>query len=326
LYVTGQDYCQSRANMMVMKFSAAGATVWREEYGITGELIEGRDIAVMPGGETYVAGVRTDVGSQAWALLVKYDSAGGFSWSQTIGGGYDCYGQAVAADASGNAYIVCDKRITVSTMEYEIRKYGPDGTLAWSRTVQAYHAPQDLVVGFDGNLYYCANWTTASYDEGYQVTKMDPSGNVLWTLRGKKSVAGKDDNVGRIAADRSGNVYLTGSTDDGKSVLVAKISIERVSPGEGDVSVASNLLDLSAGYGEVVFYIKGNAGKEVVARFYALTGKYMGDVKVVLGADGQGTARYSLEGVDGRKPGPGTYVAVFSGGGVKAKKAFVVKR
>jgi len=69
----------------------------------------------------------------------------------------------VACDADGNSYWAC---------AYEVRKYGPDGVLAWAYTT--YTVPvASVCVDADGNVY--------SGDHNGTVKKLSSAGSLVWT-------------------------------------------------------------------------------------------------------------------------------------------------
>jgi alpha-tubulin suppressor-like RCC1 family protein len=135
-------------------------------------------------------------------------------------------------NSMGNAYtsaFVTKLNSTATALVYSTYLAGPDQS--GFTTSQAYNIPQDLAVDSLGNAY--AVGYTSSYDfplhnqvkgtcqtactwDGY-VAKFDPSGaNIYSTYFGGSTFMGNGDYGGQIfgvAADLTGNAYITGGTD-----------------------------------------------------------------------------------------------------------------
>ncbi|HEU4887081.1 MAG TPA: hypothetical protein VFV49_04280, partial [Thermoanaerobaculia bacterium] len=134
----------------------------------------------------------------------------------------------VAADAAGNIYVA-------DTGNHTIRKITPAGvvtTLAglagFSGSTNAtgsaarFTGPSSLAVGSDGNLYVC--------DQGNHTIRKVTMAGVVTTLAGSPGQEGGDDGTGTdarfrypigIAADGSGNLYVTSSGSTVRRVTLA---------------------------------------------------------------------------------------------------------
>jgi len=189
-----------------------------------------------------------------------------------------------------------------------VAKFNRDGRALWTRQfgTPGMDSPAGLAVDAQGNIYVAATvWGALDRDPSQgnsdaAVIKLSPAGEQVWV----RQIGGAgEDNAGDIALDRSGNIYLTGSTwgnlygenggsdgDEAWDVFLAKLSPEgRVTWGKqvsrrsqefahslavdenGDVYVAgsttgvmsSNPSETSRG-GHDVFVLKYNANGDLV--------------------------------------------------------------
>lgn len=178
-----QTTLKGTGNAFVIKFDGSGNRKWATYYGGSGgDGAEG--VAVTSSGDIFLTGSTssTDFPTTAGAFqatnnapnnncfLVKFDANGNQKWSTYYGGpnGADAY--AVAADVSGNVFMVgntWDKNFPVSAAAYQTT-YGGKG--------------DPFIVKFDGSggrkwaTYYGGN-----DNELVQSVTTDGSGNVLFT-------------------------------------------------------------------------------------------------------------------------------------------------
>jgi Secretion system C-terminal sorting domain/Beta-propeller repeat len=156
------------------------------------------------GGTTYTAAAFSDM------FFSKYNSAGQHQWSiQLSGTGTNTMiANGVATDASGNIFITgfFSYNVTIGSNTYFnaggngdsfIAKYGPTGTLLWSKVITG--AGNEFVSGIKtlGNdIYICGSYSQAfthntvslsapagGYDDAF-IMKLDAQGNGVWGLKG----------------------------------------------------------------------------------------------------------------------------------------------
>ncbi|TRZ70083.1 MAG: T9SS C-terminal target domain-containing protein [Bacteroidetes bacterium] len=174
--------------------------------------------------------------------IVKYDASGNVLWAKSAGGSNNDCGYGIATDGSGNVYVLGDftsSSITFGTIKLTnaasgktdmfIVKYDPSGNVVWAKRAGTIHNSgmalshpgHQIVTDGSGNVYVDGSFDTPSVTFGtttltnagtagsdmFLVRYNANDGSVVWA----KSAGGSGNDVGQgIAADGSGNVYVTG--------------------------------------------------------------------------------------------------------------------
>ncbi|MEH2161178.1 MAG: SBBP repeat-containing protein [Nostoc sp.] len=154
-------------------------------------------------------------------------------WAKQLGGTEFDVGWGIAADASGNTYVMGDFSDTVTFGSTSltsgagndsfITKLDSSGNVLWAQKLggSSYRTSSGITVDNSGNTYATGffsntaafgNITLTSAGEGDAfITKLDSSGNVLWA----QQLGGTSFDLALgIAVDSSGNSYVTGSFSD----------------------------------------------------------------------------------------------------------------
>jgi hypothetical protein len=177
-------------------------------------------------------------------LLLSNAQTPGLQWAKKIGGTADEFGFSIARDQAGNIYTTGFFRetvdfnpgagtynLTASPAAYPdifISKLDPLGNFLWAKRIggNKVDVGEAIVIDSSGNVYtagfFCG---TVDFDPGagvYNLTssvggtgnnvfisKLDASGNFLWT-RDFGSTTASLDEAYAIATDDEGNVYTTG--------------------------------------------------------------------------------------------------------------------
>lgn len=112
IHLAGGSNCEGLYSPLVATYTTDGDSLWmdRELYEGQTTMEEARDIAVGPGGETYVAG-NHQVAPDNVIGVIKYDADGNVSWKKTYGlTGYMTV-HDMMVDTSGNLYISGTARV-----------------------------------------------------------------------------------------------------------------------------------------------------------------------------------------------------------------------
>jgi len=176
-------------DMFVAKFDSSGALLWAKQAGGVNSSAEGFGLAVDGSGNSHVTGYfdgtatfgpgqNLKAAGNYDLFVAKYNSSGALQWAKRAGGvGSSTDAYSIAVDGSGNSYVTGSFDATAT--------FGPNEINETSLTA----------VGV--------------YDTF--VAKYNSSGALQWAKRAG-GVGSAADGFG-IAADSSGNSYVTGSFD-----------------------------------------------------------------------------------------------------------------
>jgi len=226
VYVTGYSYGDgTRYDYATIKYDPDGIEQWVKRYNGPGN---GNDlvfaIAVDNMGNVYVAGESYNNESRLDYTTIKYDENGRRRWVATYNGpgNYNDSAKAIALDAFRNVYVTGYSYGGAETCEdYATIKYSSSGRQIW---VARYAGPSGppysrydtavaVAVDESGGIYvtgYSGGGST-SYD--YATIKYDSDGVEQWEAR-YNGLSDKNDYATAIALDSSGDVYVTGYTDN----------------------------------------------------------------------------------------------------------------
>jgi outer membrane protein assembly factor BamB len=235
---------------------------WVRNYGTAGNNAGFDAVASDSSGNTYAAGhmrgatlaiggtTLTRIGTRD-AVVAKFDSTGSVIWAKNLGGaGASVFAFAVAVDGSGNVYVAgrLNQDLTtpsltrIGSTDAFVIKLDSSGTTVWARnyggsgaTAEAY----GLAVDSSGNvvavgILQTGNLTTPSLTligsrDAFAI-KLDSSGSVVWAQNFGGAGAAFDAKA--VAADASGNVYLTGGIVAGN---LTSPTLSRVGTGDAVV-------------------------------------------------------------------------------------------
>jgi hypothetical protein len=172
--------------------------------------------------------------------LSKFDSAGDFQWARTWGGALDEYVRGVAADDSGNSYVVgwfayaadfdpgpgVDEHEPVGQYDCFLSAFDPNGDFRWADTWGGSGSDFAAAVAVDstGNVHVTGWYTyTADFDPGPDVdehvsagsddafiSKFTSAGEFIWARTWGSSYQYATDRGSSVATDLSGNAYVCG--------------------------------------------------------------------------------------------------------------------
>ncbi len=182
------------------------------------------------GGDPHTSNGSSDV------FLSNFDSSGNFEWARTWGGSDGDGGCGVAVDGSGHVYLTGmfsgtvdfdpdggDPHISNGGRDVFLSKFDSSGNYKWARTwggSDSHDEGPGVAIDGSGSVYVTGEfWGTVDFDPGggdphtsngssdVFLSKFDSSGNFEWA----RTWGGYDGDGGYgVAADGSGNVYVTG--------------------------------------------------------------------------------------------------------------------
>ena len=157
--------------------------------------------------------------------MLNYNSSGTKQWTKQLGTEEYDEARGVAADSSGNVYVVGGTKGRLNGISNSGRtdafmiKYNSSGTRQWTKQLgsASTDAANGVATDSSGNVYV-AGVTYGGLDGNSKgnsdlfVVKYNSSGTKEWT---KQLGTEEYDEARGVATDSSGNVYLTGGTKGG---------------------------------------------------------------------------------------------------------------
>jgi hypothetical protein len=238
------------ADIFVAKLDSTGATLTYSTYLGGNDYDSGSAIAVDLSGNVYITGATSSsnfptqstvfqqtYGGKGDAFVVKLDAAGSLAYASFLGGSEPDYGQGIAVDRAGNAYVTGSTGSTDfptasafqggndGSYDAFVAKVNNSGSaLIFSTYLGGGSADsgQGITLDSSGNAYvvgytYSSNFPTVnplqdvnvgSADAFVAKLKSDGSGLLYATYLGGSDL----DRGTAIALDATGNIYLTGDT------------------------------------------------------------------------------------------------------------------
>ena len=217
VYVTGGSLgnVTSYLEYATVKYNSAGVQLWVGRYSSTSNFgAVAKSIALDDQGNVYVTGFSYASGSDYDFATVKYNPVGAQQWAVRYNGtgNYTDYANSIAVDGTGNVYITGESSASgLGSADYTTIKYNSSGIQQWiSRLSEG--SGQSIAVNDSGNVYVTG---TFYGDTGnvldYGTIKYNSNGEQLWfaSYNGPGNIG---DYGKSLALDKSGNVYVTGSS------------------------------------------------------------------------------------------------------------------
>jgi hypothetical protein len=235
-------------DIFIVKYDAGGNVIWAKKAGGTGvDFIY--SISADASGNVYMVGcfsgysitfnfttISNNLGDFD-VFIVKYNAAGNVLWVKRAGDYDRDIGRSITTDASGNLYItghfnshtISFGSTTLTNTGFYgdifIVKLNAAGNVLWAKSVSGDSNDETYGISADssGNVYISGYFSSQNITFGSTtlsktgsnfaifIAKYDTDGNALWA----KSAGGNNNlytDMGRsVAADISGNVYVTGT-------------------------------------------------------------------------------------------------------------------
>jgi Secretion system C-terminal sorting domain/Beta-propeller repeat len=202
-------------------FSDSVHVAWIRHYisGYTPAFDFASDIAVDVSGNIYVTGGSYGTNQSSDIVTIKYGSSGDTLWVRRYNGQSDNWdvGRALTVDVEGNVYVTGETYSDSTYFDYVTIKYNTAGIQQW---VVHYDSPSNnddgavaLTVDEFGNVYVTGHSSVFATSWDYATIKYNASGQQQWVAR-YNGIGSTSDFATGIAIDASGNVYVTGSSDE----------------------------------------------------------------------------------------------------------------
>ncbi|MDF7812054.1 SBBP repeat-containing protein [Hymenobacter sp. YC55] len=224
-YVTGYSFGSiTRYDYLTIKYSPNGQKLWQARYDGPNYPGVGDDdvpasIAVDAAGNVLVTGYSYNANGRTYDYLtVKYSPSGQQLWTARYNiNNKEDVATDVAVDRSGNVYVTGTSNSSGSSYDYVTLKYTPSGNQLWqaryNNTGTSDEVPTNLVVDATGNVVVTGTTSTANQSD-YATIKYSTTGVQQWQAL-YNGPANSWDLARDLAVDASGNVAVTGTSDDG---------------------------------------------------------------------------------------------------------------
>jgi uncharacterized delta-60 repeat protein len=215
-YSTGMSFDRDYATI---KYNSDGVQQWVQRYNGPGNSEDwASSITVDGSGNVYVTGASGGTGTDSDFATIKYNSAGALQWVQRYNGPGNNYDHAssITVDSSGNVYVTGHSRGIGTAQDFATIKYNSDGIEQW---VQRYNGPgngndaaSSITIDNSGNIYVTGGSRgIGTGDQDFATIKYNSDGVQQWVQR-YNGPGNSEDWASSITVDRSGSVYLTGTS------------------------------------------------------------------------------------------------------------------
>jgi hypothetical protein len=206
-------------SVFTRKYKGDGTPLWTTQFGDVGrEDKPPTQITADKLGNLY--GASTALGLTQNQLddvsVFKLDSSGTVVWKHLLGIYSDNWAGGAATDGKGNLYISGTAFKTSGHAQSFVSKYDSEGNQLWSTLISDPYQEIENTLAADeqGNVYlagttYHIAGGTGYFDEDAFVSKLDPSGNLLWTHG--FSTPTEDEAYG-VSDDEHGSIYVSGNS------------------------------------------------------------------------------------------------------------------
>jgi hypothetical protein len=226
VYVTGYSQSTNGDDYATIAYSSAGVGLWTNRYdGPAHGTDRASAVAVDASGNVYVTGGSDGIDSNNDFATVAYSSTGVALWTNRYNGpgNNDDVAQAVAV-GGGNVYVTGYSYGSDSSEDYATIAYSSAGVALWTNR---YNGPgngtdraQAVAVDTNGNVCVTGYSRGGGTGDDYATIAYSSAGVALWTNRYNGPGNGEDHALA-VAADGSGQVYVTGYAHSGAGSVTA---------------------------------------------------------------------------------------------------------
>jgi hypothetical protein len=223
IYLAGSvEQSSSNITFSVVKLDSGGSLVWRHNYSGSRGGVGGfaQAVTLDAAGNVYAAGgISSDPFSSTSHdfLVLKLGPDGSEIWAQRYSNGDNSeFASHVAVDAGGAVY-VSGRSTSITFNDWLTQRYGPDGTLQWTRGFTTAGQADDIVADIallpNGNLAVTgtANIKGDGITNDIQTLVYNARGDTVWQ-RLFTDTAISDDVPLDMEVNASGQILLTGFT------------------------------------------------------------------------------------------------------------------
>lgn len=240
VYVTGGSSQTGGYSIATIKYNSSGVQQWLRIYdGPAHNYDEGYSIAVNDGGDVYVTGYVTGVGTSYDYVTLKYNTSGVQQWANMYNGpgnGNDIP-VSVRLDVSGNVYVTGTSMGSGTDYDFCTIKYTPSGIQQWiarfNSTDNDYESPGAMIVD-TGGVYITGSSLRNGQGKNFETVKYGFDGALLWNI--EYNGTGNGDDAANALAVIGNDIYVGGTSwgnGTGNNFVLVKysplIGIKRIS-------------------------------------------------------------------------------------------------
>lgn len=218
VYVTGASQGSGTGfDYATVKYNSAGEEEWAARYdGPAGGDDEASAIAVDNSGNVYVTGYSAGGSTSLDYATIKYNASGVMEWAARYNGPGNDQDAAndIKIDGSGYIYVTGQSTGSGTGFDYATIKYDPQtGDTIWTKRYNGtdfyYDYARAIAIDSFDDIYVTGYSTSTVSGYDYTTIKYSASGSEEWVAR-YSSPGSNFDLANAIAADSSGDVYITG--------------------------------------------------------------------------------------------------------------------
>jgi len=228
VFVTGYSIgTGSGYDFATLKYSSTGTPLWTNRFNGSGNADDYSIAMVLDGnGNVFVSGYSYNGVSYDY-VTIKYSNLGFPLWTNSYNGpgNGDDYVNALAVDSGGNV-IVTGYSDNGTSFDFATIKYSSSGIPLWTNryngSANDYDAATAIAVDASNNVFVTGYSYSASGSPDYLTVGYSSTGVPLWTNR-YNGIGNGYEEARAVAVDPSGNVIVTGFSDNGTSFDYATI-------------------------------------------------------------------------------------------------------
>ncbi|HRI43280.1 MAG TPA: SBBP repeat-containing protein [Fimbriimonadaceae bacterium] len=226
IHVTGYSEGQGTGfDCVTIKYNVFGDSIWTARYDAGGD-DGGNDLAVDAVGDVYVTGASPRTGNDEMIVL-KYGFYGDPIWAKRYvgsSGGIDSGRFIEVHPATQDILMTGFSLRNGQGYDFLTTRWNSAGTLLWAHRYNGPGNGPDLPVGLRvdtlGSVYVAGTSAGASTGTDFAVIKIEPAGNVPWTLRYDSGGLGLNDEARAFALAGDGSLAVSGTVQQGTTNFV----------------------------------------------------------------------------------------------------------
>jgi uncharacterized delta-60 repeat protein len=208
---------------LTLRYDTDGNLLWSVKYDAAGGLDRAEDVAITTSGLIVVTG-RSDNGNDDDFVTIAYNSAGVQQWISVIDNGGTDRATAIEADNSGSV-VVAGRSDNGGNDDFLTIKYSSSGAVTWTRFFDFVEDDRAelLEISSNGNIIVAGRSdgnATAVLNWNYRIVVYNAASTQLWTAT-YDGVAANDDIPTALAVSESGDIAITGYSDENATALIS---------------------------------------------------------------------------------------------------------